>query len=101
MKYKTKFEESERNVEEKQKQIKGLKDQISDLNRQIAEKHYLLEEIATKTSQVSKLEEVNKQLSKEFHEDRNRIIDLEREIEEQKSQFLSLIARNKEDSDKK
>lgn len=42
LKYKTKYEESERNIEEKQKQIKGFKDQISDLNRQVAEKQYLL-----------------------------------------------------------
>lgn len=55
LKYKTKYEDSERNVEDKQKQIKGLKDQISELNRQMTEKNYLLEEIATKNSQISKL----------------------------------------------
>lgn len=67
-------------MEEKQKQIKNFKEQISDLNRQITEKNYLLEEIGSKNSQISKLEELNKSLSKECHEDRNRIIDLEREL---------------------
>ena len=39
-KYKARYEESERSVEEKQKQIKSLKDQVSDLTRQMTEKMF-------------------------------------------------------------
>ena len=35
LKYKTKFEESERNLEEKGKELKRMKEQIGDLNRQL------------------------------------------------------------------
>jgi hypothetical protein len=44
----------------------------------VTEKQYLLEEISSKNGQIAKLEDINKQVSKEFHEDRNKIIDLER-----------------------
>ncbi len=55
LKYKTKFEESERNIEEKGKQIKGLKDQITEMNRQLTEKQYLVEELATKNNHIARL----------------------------------------------
>ena len=60
-----------------------------------------MEELNSKNTHITKLEDGNKSLSKQIHEERNRIIDLERELEEEKNSNFTHMSRVKEDIDKK
>ena len=61
----------------------------------------MVEELNSKNTHIAKLEESNKALSRQIHEERNRVIDIERELEEERNTNFTQMSRVKEDVDKK